>query len=97
MVARRSIVPGPFPVALLIVGLLLSPLLVGIEPVGGDPDLMYRPIKFELAQRFAREDCRSGVITSERAFHSRQKATSLPFTPRTGSSTDCSNSTLRTA
>ena len=26
-------------------------MLAGIEPVGGDPDLMYRPIKQELARR----------------------------------------------
>ncbi|WP_156512937.1 hypothetical protein [Planctomyces sp. SH-PL62] len=29
---------------------LLSALLIGIEPVGGDPDRMYRPIKAELAR-----------------------------------------------
>ena len=34
----------------LVVAVLLCPLLVGIEPVGGDPDLMYRPIKHELAR-----------------------------------------------
>jgi len=32
------------------VSLLLCPLLAGIEPIGGDPDLMYRPIKHELAR-----------------------------------------------
>jgi hypothetical protein len=32
-----------------IAALVLSPLLVGIEPIGGDPDRIYRPIKAELA------------------------------------------------
>src|SRR4051794_9339329 len=32
------------------VGLLLGGLLVGWEPVGADPDQLYRPIKFELAR-----------------------------------------------
>jgi hypothetical protein len=31
-------------------GLILSPLLFGYEPVGGDPDRIYRPIKAELAR-----------------------------------------------
>ncbi len=34
----------------LFVGLVLSPLLVGYEPVGGDPDRIFRPIKSELAR-----------------------------------------------
>ncbi len=29
---------------------VMSPLLIGIEPIGGDPDRMYRPIKTELAR-----------------------------------------------
>ncbi len=32
---------------------VLSGLLVGIEPVGGDPDRLYRPIKAELARSLA--------------------------------------------
>lgn len=40
----------PFVVAVLLVGVVMSPLLAGIEPVGGDPDRMYRPIKSELAR-----------------------------------------------
>lgn len=32
---------------------ILGGLLVGIEPVGGDPDRMYRPIKAELARTMA--------------------------------------------
>lgn len=35
------------------VGLVLGGLLIGIEPVGGDPDRMYRPIKEELAVALA--------------------------------------------
>jgi hypothetical protein len=36
--------------ALILVGTLLGGLLVGYEPVGGDPDRMYRPLKSELAR-----------------------------------------------
>jgi hypothetical protein len=36
--------------ALCVVGLVLVGLLVGYEPIGGDPDLMYKPIKAELAR-----------------------------------------------
>ena len=32
------------------VGVVLSPLLAGYEPVGGDPDRIFRPIKAELAR-----------------------------------------------
>ena len=35
--------------SVIAVALTLGGLLVGIEPVGGDPDLLYRPIKTELA------------------------------------------------
>ena len=41
-------VPGLL--VLLTVGIVVGGLLVGIEPVGGDPDRMYRPIKSELAR-----------------------------------------------
>lgn len=34
-------------------GLLLAGLLVGVEPVGGDPDRLYRPLKVELARFLA--------------------------------------------
>ncbi len=35
----------------LIVGMVLSPLLLGVwRPVGGDPDRLFRPVKAELAQ-----------------------------------------------
>jgi hypothetical protein len=37
---------------ILAVGTALSPLLVGIEPVGGDPDRLYRPLKTELVRAF---------------------------------------------
>src|SRR5579864_166424 len=40
----------PLWAAVLAVGSLLGGLLVGYEPVGGDPDTMYRPIKTELAR-----------------------------------------------
>jgi hypothetical protein len=43
---------GPL-VAALIVGLAASPLLIGFEPVGGDPDRNYGPIKTELARTLA--------------------------------------------
>jgi hypothetical protein len=38
-----------FLAACLAVGLIMGGLLIGYEPVGGDPDRMYRPIKAELA------------------------------------------------
>jgi hypothetical protein len=38
----------------IVVGVVLSPLLFGWEPVGGDPDLLYRPIKEELARALQR-------------------------------------------
>src|SRR2546430_2060729 len=36
--------------AAIAVGVVLGPLLIGYQPVGLDPDLMYRPIKWELAR-----------------------------------------------
>jgi hypothetical protein len=44
----RREVPSIF--ALILVGAVLGGLLVGYEPVGGDPDRMYRPLKGELAR-----------------------------------------------
>src|SRR3954454_11009432 len=44
---HRETTPGV--AACLIVGLMLGGLLVGYEPVGGDPDRIFRPIKAELA------------------------------------------------
>jgi hypothetical protein len=41
---------GPVLLALILVGAILGGLLVGYEPVGGDPDRMYRPLKSELAR-----------------------------------------------
>src|SRR6516165_3726504 len=49
MGSLRSMATSPVLVPLLVVACLLCPLLFGIQPVGGDPDLMYRPIKQELA------------------------------------------------
>ncbi len=40
----------PLMLALVLVGTILGGLLVGYEPVGGDPDRMYRPLKSELAR-----------------------------------------------
>ncbi len=39
--------------ALGIVGLVMSPVLAGFAPLGGDPELMYQPIKAELARTLA--------------------------------------------
>ena len=47
----RGELPGLF--VTLAVGVLLGGLLVGFEPVGGDPDRMYRPLKAELARALA--------------------------------------------
>jgi hypothetical protein len=41
---------SPAGVAMLVVGATLGGLLVGYEPIGGDPDRLYRPIKMELAR-----------------------------------------------
>jgi hypothetical protein len=40
---------SPWLICLGTVGLMLGGLLIGFEPVGGDPDRMYRPLKQELA------------------------------------------------
>jgi hypothetical protein len=48
--ARRIRSEFPLILALLAVGCVLSGLLVGYEPVGGDPDRLYRPLKSELAR-----------------------------------------------
>ncbi len=41
---------APLMLALLVVGTALGGLLVGYEPVGADPDRLYRPLKCELAR-----------------------------------------------
>ena len=41
---------GPLILSLVLVGAIVGGLLVGYEPVGGDPDRMYRPLKSELAR-----------------------------------------------
>jgi hypothetical protein len=46
----RVISANQFLAPLLLVGSLLCPLLLGVEPTGGDPYLMYQPIKQELAR-----------------------------------------------
>src|SRR5271156_5982345 len=45
--ARRH---APLVLAVALVGTVLGGLLVGYEPVGGDPDRLYRPLKSELAR-----------------------------------------------
>src|SRR5688572_18700459 len=50
MAPTRARIPVPLLAATAGVGLALGGLLVGFGPVGGDPDLMYRPIKLELAR-----------------------------------------------
>ncbi len=40
---------APLFLAVALVGVVLGGLLVGIEPTGGDPDRLYRPLKSELA------------------------------------------------
>jgi hypothetical protein len=49
-VSADRVTLAPCLIALAIVGLVLGGLLVGWEPVGNDPDAMYRPIKSELAR-----------------------------------------------
>src|SRR5690349_15431999 len=54
--SKRSGAPrrgAPLLLALALVGTTLGGLLVGYEPVGGDPDRMYRPLKSELARALA--------------------------------------------
>jgi hypothetical protein len=41
---------GSLILALVLVGMILGGLLAGYEPVGGDPDRLYRPLKRELAR-----------------------------------------------
>jgi hypothetical protein len=36
--------------AVCVVGVILSPVLIGFAPLGGDPELMYQPIKAEFAR-----------------------------------------------
>ena len=36
--------------AVCVVGVVLGPVLLGFAPLGGDPELMYQPIKAELAR-----------------------------------------------
>ncbi len=50
--ARAVLGAAVFP-PLCLAAALLAGLLIGIEPVGGDPDRLYRPIKTELARALA--------------------------------------------
>ncbi len=48
--ARRAV---PLALAMALVGTALGGLLIGYEPVGGDPDRLYRPLKSELSRSLA--------------------------------------------
>src|SRR5262245_45314990 len=41
----------PLILCVILVGAILGALLVGYEPVGGDPDRVYRPLKSELSRQ----------------------------------------------
>ncbi len=56
--------------AVILVGLALGRLLVGDEPIEGDPDLMYRPFKTELARAL-----RAGTLP----FWSKQLGVGVPL------------------
>jgi hypothetical protein len=49
----RTIAGHPMLAAVCVVGIVLCPLLVGFAPLGGDPELMYLPIKVELSRALA--------------------------------------------
>ncbi len=44
---------APLALAMALVGTALGGLLIGYEPVGGDPDRLYRPLKSELSRSLA--------------------------------------------
>ena len=47
----RQIIPRPWLlISVCVVGFMLSPLLVGFAPFGGDPVFLYQPLKVELAR-----------------------------------------------
>ena len=48
--SRWHRVATPGAAAVLAIALAFGPLLIGIEPVGGDPERLYRPVKTELAR-----------------------------------------------
>ncbi|MDR3636053.1 MAG: hypothetical protein P4L84_19780 [Isosphaeraceae bacterium] len=54
VMAEDGRVRAPLGILLAVVGLALGGLGVGFVPVGVDPDLMYKPIKAELARALAR-------------------------------------------
>lgn len=51
--AATAVLRAPALPPLCLAAALLAGLLIGIEPVGGDPDRLYRPIKAELARALA--------------------------------------------
>ena len=76
----RSMRPhAPLFLAMALVGTVLGGLLVGYEPVGGDPDRLYRPLKSELARASGWAGCRFGAVDSGLVFRSSPRATSRRF------------------
>ena len=53
MVRIRGWVSSPGMLTMSAVGVVMGGLLVGYQPIGGDPDLLYRPIKAEYARALA--------------------------------------------
>lgn len=54
LLAIRRRTEAPWFLAALAVATILGGLTVGYEPVGGDPDRLYRPLKLELARSLGR-------------------------------------------
>jgi len=50
LAVQQTIAPRSMIGAICVVGVILSPVLVGFAPLLGDPELMYQPIKAELAR-----------------------------------------------
>src|SRR5437763_963391 len=50
LAVTRTIVDRWWLAAVFVVGVVFSPVLIGFAPVGGDPVLLYQPIKAELGR-----------------------------------------------
>ena len=72
----------PLILALLLVGTILGGLLVGYEPVGGDPDRLYRPLKTRAGPGCMTAASLSGVSDSGWALRWLPRAMSRPFIHR---------------